>query len=154
MKTAESLACWAAQRCGRSRRTQQSAMPIIRFLYSASPTGFAPRMAAFRQGLNETGYVEGQNVAIEYRWAEGHYDRLPTLAAELIHHPVAVLAPSGITAARAAKAATENDSDRIQHRRRPGQVGLVASLNKPDRNLTGVATFGKELGGKAVRVAA
>src|SRR6266568_1035439 len=86
---------------------QQPAMPVIGFLSSVSPEPFARMVAAFRQGLNETGYVEGQNVAIEYRWAEGQYDRLPALAANLVERPVAlIVASGGDTPSLAAKAAT------------------------------------------------
>ena len=95
-------------------------------------------MAAFRQGLSETGYVEGQNVAIEYRWAEGHYDRLPALAADLVGRKVDVIATSGSLFGTRGEKRDLDDPDRL-HRRRPGRTGLVASLARPGGNLTGVS---------------
>jgi len=101
-------------------RAQQKAMPVIGVLSSGSPVA-APLMAAFRQGLSETGYVEGQNVAIEYRWAEGHYDRLPALAADLVGRKVDLIMASSPPSALAAKSATLDDPDRLQAWRRSGR---------------------------------
>ncbi len=103
-------------------RAQQPAMPVIGFLGTASAELFRNQVRAFEQGLNETGHVEGRNVTIEYRWAEGHYDRLPQLAADLVRQGIRVLATSGgAPSARAAKAATEHDSDRVRDVGRPGR---------------------------------
>jgi putative ABC transport system substrate-binding protein len=134
-------------------RAQQKAMPVIGFLSSAGPGALAPRLAAFRQGLSETGYVEGQNVAIEYRWAEGRFDRLPELAADLVGHKVDVIATSGgdFTAV-AAKNATSSIPIVFLAAGDPVENGLIASLARPGGNLTGVAFMGAELWGKRVEL--
>ncbi len=123
----------------------QQAMPIIGFLDSSSADEYGPFLAAFRRGLNEAGFVEGRNVAIEYRWADGRYDRLPALAAELVRVPVAVLVATGVTAAVAAKAATATVPIVFNTGGDPVRFGLVASLNRPGENVTGVASLGKVL---------
>jgi len=105
-------------------RAQQNAMPVVGYLNSTWPDPHAPLVAAFRQGLSETGYVEGQNLSIEYRWAEGQYDRLPALAADLAGHKVDVIATSGgDPSAFAAKRGDLDDPDRLRHWRRPGRGG-------------------------------
>ena len=127
---------------------QQQAVPVVGFLYTpASPPAVAG--PAFRQGLNDTGFIEGQNVAIEYRFAEGQYDRLPNLLAELIRqNPKVIVAPGSTPAALAAKAATTTIPVLFSVSDDPVKLGLVASLNRPDGNATGVNFFSAELGTK------
>ena len=132
---------------------QQSARPTIGYLGSLSPELFTSRLRAFHQGLRETGYVEDRNVAIEYRWAEGQYERIPALIAELVRRQVAVIATPGSTpAALAAKAATTTIPIVFLTGTDPVEAGLVSSLNRPGGNLTGVTVFSLELGPKRVQL--
>jgi putative ABC transport system substrate-binding protein len=127
-------------------RAQTPSMPVIGLLGSESPEEFAPYVAGFRRGLNETGYVEGKNVAIEFRWAEGHYDRVPALAADLVRRQVAVIFATGAGGGiLAAKAATSTIPIVFTVSRDPVEGGYVASLAHPGGNLTGINFFGGEL---------
>ncbi len=126
-------------------RAQQAAMPVIGFLDPTSLEKYKPFVLAFHNGLRDVGFVEGSNVIIEYRWAEGHYDRLPKLAADLTRLPAAVIVATGITAARAAVAATETIPIVFNTGGDPVKFGLVHSLNKPGGHVTGVASLGKTL---------
>ena len=134
-------------------RAQQPAMPVVGFLSSASPATYAIRLRAFRQGLKEAGYVEGQNVAIEYRWAEGQNNRLPAFAAELVHRQVDVIVAGGGTpCAVAAKAATGTIPIIVEVAVDPVAIGFVASLDKPGGNITGVTNLNVEIGPKRLEL--
>ena len=134
-------------------RAQQTEMPVIGFLGSATPQSYEMRLGAFRQGLKEIGYVEGQNVEIDYRWAEGQNDRLPILAAQLAQRRLAVLVAGGGTpTAMAAKSATATIQVDFAVAIDPVAVGLVASLDKPGGNVTGVTNMNEEIGPKRLEL--
>jgi putative ABC transport system substrate-binding protein len=129
-------------------RAQQAAMPVIGFIYSASPDPVAHRLRAFRQGLKESGYVEGENIVIEYRWVENRIDRLPEMVAELIGRRVTVIVAMSTVAAVAAKAANTTIPIVFQAAEDPVRLGVVASLARPGGNATGINVFNAEVTGK------
>src|SRR6266487_1632552 len=130
---------------------QQVGIPVIGFVNSASPGGYPP-LSAFLKGLGETGFVEGRDVSIEYRWAEGQYDRLPALIADLLQRKVSVIAATSTPAAFAAKAATTTMPVVFTTSGDPVRLGLVASLNKPGGNLTGATTLNVQVGPKRLEL--
>jgi putative tryptophan/tyrosine transport system substrate-binding protein len=135
--------------CPLHPRAQQQALPSIGFIHSASPDYFAPFAKGFQAGLKEAGYVEGQNVKIESRWAEGHYERLPALVADLLSRNVSVMfAAGGTDPAKAAKAATKTTPIVFVSAADPVRTGLVVSLNRPGANVTGVSLLASSLDGK------
>ena len=146
MRRRELIALLGATVAVRAARAQQKAMPVIGYLNSGSPGASAPYMAAFRRGLSETGFVEGQNLTIEYRWADGHYDRLPALAADLVGRKVDEIVASGaLLSVLAAKSATSTIPIVFTAISDPVAAGLVTSMARPGGNLTGFSPFQFEL---------
>src|SRR5262245_51476045 len=133
-------------------RAQQPGRPTIGFLHYGSPETYSHIVSAFRQGLRDSGFIEGQNVAIEYRWANGQYDRLPTLAADLVHHQAVAIAAAGFVGAQAAKAATTTIPVVFASGVDPVASGVVASLSRPGGNVTGVSLISLELAAKRLEL--
>jgi putative ABC transport system substrate-binding protein len=133
-------------------RAQQSSVPVVGYLSGRSANLDAPFVLAFRQGLNERGYVEGRNVAIEYRWANGQYEQLPALAADLVRRRVTVIAAIAAPSALAAKAATTTIPIIFEAGTDPVEMGLIASLSRPSGNITGVSNLNLEVGPKKLQL--
>ena len=133
-------------------RAQQPAVPVIGFLSTGSAKGRASYLAAFHEGLRKGGFIEGQNISIEYRWAEDHYERLPELAADLVHRHVALIAAASTPAALAAKAATTTIPIVFEMAGDPVGLGVVASLDRPRGNVTGVANLGIQITPKRLQL--
>src|SRR5260370_23969074 len=142
----------SAAMCPRTARGQRRPMPVIGFLNPASPDTTREWIAAFRQGLAEAGYVEGRNVAIEYRWARDQNDRLPVMAADLVRRQVAVIVALGIPSIAAAKAATTTIPIVFSRSLHPLPVGFIASTPRPGGTIPGPTTFGLELGPKRLEL--
>jgi putative ABC transport system substrate-binding protein len=133
-------------------RAQQPARPLIGFLNSASPSAYAPMVAAFQDGLNQTGFVDGRDVAIEYHWAEGDYDLLPWFAATLVNHKVAVIISGGGPAALAAKSATTTIPIIFSSRADPVQIGLITALKQAGSNITGIVSMSDGFVAKQIKL--
>jgi putative ABC transport system substrate-binding protein len=131
---------------------QQPALPVIGFVNSASRQAYEPQLEAFLKGLGETGYFVGSNVAIEYRWADGQHERLPSLAADLVKHQVAVIAATSTPAALAVKAATTTIPIVFETGADPIRIGLVVSLSRPGGNVTGVTQTNAEITPKRLQL--
>lgn len=133
-------------------RAQQITIPVIGFLSSRAPKDSQDSYAAFLRGLRQSGYSEGRNISIEYRWAENRFDRLPKLATELVEHPVSTIVAMGGPAALAAKASTTRIPILFLVGIDPVTSGLVTSINRPDGNATGVSVISRELNGKKLEL--